>query len=102
MKNNYDKEMENEKIKEINRHIREGVNQWADICLLAEADQWAVDLEYGKLDVMNVCYLFQHVCSNVGIKAGIIDEQKAVELGGRLHSLVLDMTGIDTFKAFED
>lgn len=92
--------MSKEQICEINDHIKDGIEHWARFCLQAEADQWAVLLNYDKHDVMNVCLLFQHVCSNIGIKAGHIDEKKAVEFGNRLHDLILDMTGVDTHKVY--
>ena len=82
-------------IAEINQHLRDGINEWADIMLLADADEWAVHLNYFPRDVMNVCLIFQHICSNVGIKAGRIDAEKAVEFGRRLRQLVMDMTGFD-------
>lgn len=89
------KELKMEQIAEINRHIRDGLNEWADIMLLADADEWSYHLTYCPRDVMNACLIFQHICSNVGIKAGRIDAEKAVEFGGRLRQLVMDMTGFD-------
>lgn len=84
-----------EAIKEINQAIRDGMNQWADVALEAEAKQWAVELRYFPRDLMNATYLFQHVASNIGIKAGRIDEEKAVEYGNRLRQLITNMTGYD-------
>lgn len=82
-------------IAEINHHIRDGINQWADTMLMAEADEWAYELNYFPRDIVNACYIFQHVCSNVGIKNGHIDEDRAVEFGKQLRQLVIDMTGYD-------
>jgi len=82
-------------IAEINQHIRDGIKTYADICLLADADQWAVNLNYFPTDIMNATLIFQHVCSNVGIKKGLIDEERAEFLGSKLRKLVLDMTGFD-------
>ena len=82
-------------IAEVNKHIREGINQWADIMLTADADQWAYDLTYFPRDLMNAVFIFQHVASNIGIKNGHIDEAKAVEFGNRLRELIKDMTGYD-------
>lgn len=82
-------------IAEINLHIRNGIAQWSDIMLLADADEWAVKLNYYPRDLMNAVLIYQHVASNIGIKAGCIDEQKAVEFGNRLRQLVIDMTGYD-------
>ena len=83
-------------IAEINQHIRDGIGQWADVMLMADADQWAVHLTYYPRDIVNAVMIFQHVCSNIGIKAGRIDEAKAKEYGERLRQLVADMTGYDT------
>lgn len=95
MKDEEEKKEKEKALKEINQAMRDGINQWADIMLEAEAKQWAYHLKYFPRDVFNATYIFQHVLSNVGIKAGKIDEHKAVEYGKRLHQLVKDMTGID-------
>jgi hypothetical protein len=42
------------------------------------------------------------VASNIGIKAGHIDEKKAVEYGQRLRQLVIDMTGYDPHEFWKD
>ena len=89
------KKEENNQIAEINKHIRDGIKTYADICLLADADQWAVNLYYFPSDIMNATLIFQHVCSNVGIKKGLIDEERAEVLGSKLRKLVIDMTGYD-------
>lgn len=82
-------------IEEINKQIRAGLNDWADVMLESEAKLWAAQLTYFPRDIMNAVYIFQHVLSNVGIKANRIDEKKAVEFGKRLRQLVKDMTGYD-------
>ena len=82
-------------IAEINQHIRDGIRTYADICLMADADQWAEKLIYFPTDIMNATLIFQHVCSNVGIKKGLIDEERAEFLGSKLRKLVIDMTGFD-------
>lgn len=95
---------EKQQIGEINAKIREGINHWADIMLLADADQWAVDLWYFPRDVANVTFIFQHVCCNIGIKNGHITEENAAEFGKRLRKLVEDMTSInlvDVVKGFK-
>lgn len=84
-----------QQIAEINQHLRDGINDYADIMLEAEVKNWAVELNYFPRDIMNATYIFQHVLSNVGIKEGLIDEEKAVEFGERLRELVKDMTGYD-------
>jgi hypothetical protein len=84
-----------EAISEVNNGIREGLRHWSDIMILADADQWAVHLKYFPSDLMNATLIFQHVASNIGIKAGKIDEETAKVLGDRLRRLVIDMTGFD-------
>jgi hypothetical protein len=93
---------EREALMEINAAIRDGLNQWADVMLESEAKQWAYRLDYFPRDLMNAIYIFQHVASNIGIKAGHIDEQKAVEYGERLRQLVIDMTGYDPHGILSD
>jgi hypothetical protein len=93
---------EQDALKEINTAIRDGINQWADVMLESEAKQWAYRLDYFPRDLMNAIYIFQHVASNIGIKAGHIDEQKAVEYGERLRQLVIDMTGYDPHGILSD
>ena len=91
-----------EQIAEVNRHIRDGINQWADIMLTAEADQWSYALNYFPRDLMNATFILQHVASNIGIKAGRINEEKATEFGQRLRQLVIDMTGYDPHEFWKD
>lgn len=93
---------EQQALKEINTAIRDGINQWADVMLESEVKQWACNLNYFPRDLMNVIYIFQHVASNIGIKAGFINEQKAVEYGERLRQLVIDMTGYDPHGILND
>ena len=89
-------------IKEINTAIREVLNQWADVMLESEVKQWAYRLDYFPRDLMNAIYIFQHVASNIGIKAGVINEQNAVDFGNRLRQLVIDMTGYDPHGILND
>lgn len=80
---------------EINDSIREALRFWSDMMLRAEADERAHKLNYFPSDLMNAVLIFQHVASNIGIKAGKIDEETAKVLGDRLRRLVIDMTGFD-------
>lgn len=81
-------------VAEINKAIREALNQWADIMLRADADGWAYELNYFPRDIMNATFIFQHVCSVAGIKSGRITEETAKIYGRRLRQLVIDMTGL--------
>lgn len=87
--------MDKEKIREINQHIKDGVRQWSDIMLMADADEWASELYYGPNDILNSIVIFQHTCTNVGIKNGHITAENAAAIGKRLSELVKDMTGWD-------
>lgn len=93
---------DDEAIKEINTAIRDALNQWADIALEAEAEQWACKLDYFPRDLMNATYLFQHVASNIGIKGGHVDERKAEEFGSRLRLLIIETTGYDPHSILAD
>lgn len=85
-----------ERIREINRHITEAVDQWADVMLQADADNWSYHLDYTDEDVMNATVIFNHIICNIGIKRGLIDEAKATEIGERIHALIKDATGVDS------
>lgn len=92
---------EEEQIKEINDAISDGIEQWSDIMLESEANNWAFLLNYTQTDLMNASYIFQHVLSNIGIKNGRIDETNADEFGKRLRQIVIDMTGFDPYEIAE-
>lgn len=79
---------------EINKAIREVLNQLADTMLCADADGWAYEFNYFPRDIMNAIFIFQHVCSTAGIKSGRITEETAKIYGRRLRQLVIDMTGL--------
>ena len=82
---------------EINRHISEALEQWANIMLMADADQWAYHLDYSECDLFNALYIFNHVAENIGIKNGTISTpDKAAELGTQLKEIVKLMTGLDS------
>lgn len=103
MSNTKDKVIsEQQALKEINTAIRDGLNQWADVMLESEVKQWAYRLDYFPRDLMNAIYIFQHVASNIGIKAGIINLQNTADFGERLRQLVIDMTGYDPHGILND
>ena len=89
------KHPQEEAIMEINFAIRDSLEKWADIVLESEVGQWAFNLNYFPRDLLNAVCIFQHIASNIGIKAGLIDKEKAEEYGKRLRQLIIDMTGHD-------
>lgn len=89
-----------EKIKEINQHIKDGVEQWANIMLTADADEWSYQLDYTKEDLMNSLLIMNHIASNIGIKNGTVrDENHSLVLGTKLRALIIEMTSIDPHTA---
>lgn len=88
--------------KGLDADIRNVLDSLASIMVTADADCWAHRLNYFQRDTVNAVIIFQHVCSNVGIKSGHIDEEKAVEFGKRLRHLVIDMTGYDPAAIVEE
>ena len=87
--------MTDKQAKYISEAIRTCLDTWATVALELEAMNQACRMDYSPRDLMNATYLFQHVASNIGIKAGVIDEDKAIEFGNRLRQLIIDMTGTD-------
>lgn len=87
--------MTDKQIKYINDSIRSSLDSWATVALEMEAMNEAYRLDYSPRDLMSAIYLFQHVATNIGIKAGVIDEDKAVEFGKLLRQLAIAITGID-------
>ena len=80
---------EKEQIKEINQHISDALQQWADIMLLADADNWAYHLEYSDEDVFNAVYIVNHVLMNRGIKGGYIcNEEDALTKGEKFKKAI--------------
>lgn len=91
-----------QQIQDINAHIKEGIGQWAKVCLMADSDNWSFYLNYDEDDVMNVTLLFNHVCSNIGIKKGRIQNEQVAEVyGKRIRQLIIDMTGIDPYTVYD-
>lgn len=97
-----EKKVSTDVVRKVNDNVRMGLGLFADALIISESERWAYRLRYSAQDMMNATFLFQHVVSNIGIKAGHIDEAKAVEFGERLRQLVIDMTGIDPHEVFEE
>ena len=57
-------------IKEINQHIREGINQWADIMLTADADEWAEQKKFigNAVEVNMARVLCEALCKKLNQK----------------------------------
>lgn len=87
----------NEQIKEINQHIKDALEQWCDIMLQSEVDQWAYLLDYDERDVFNALFILQSVASNYAIKHGHIkNEDDAFTAGLEVRDVMKKYYGIDT------
>lgn len=83
-------------IKEINQHLSDALKQWADIMLLADADNWAYYLNYEKKDALNAVFIVNHVLQNIAIKSGHIkDEEDALKKGTLFRQAIFDFCGLD-------
>lgn len=87
---------EKEQIKEVNQHISDALQQWSDILLLADADEWAYHLNYSDQDALNAIFIFNHVLSNIGIKNGVINDKNVIEKSKKLREFIKDYCGLDT------
>lgn len=90
--------MNKEKIKEINSHISDALEQWAAIMVTADADEWAYLLDYSEQDALNALTIFNHVLSNIGIKNGTLNEETVLNSAQKLRNLVKDMICIDSIE----
>lgn len=85
-----------EQIKEINQHISDALQQWADIMLLADADNWSYQLNYSDKDALNAIFIFNHVLTNIGIKNGVLNDKNVIEKSKKLREFIKDYCGLDT------
>ena len=93
---------EKKQIKEINQHISNALQQWADIMLLADADNWSYQLNYSDKDALNAVFIVNHVLENVAIKSGYIkDCIDAHEKGSKFRMALIDFCGIDMHELVE-
>lgn len=90
--------MNKEKIKEINNHISEALEQWSAIMVTADADEWSYLLDYSEEDALNALSIFNHVLSNIGIKNGTLSGENVLNSAKKLRHVVQDMIGIDSIE----
>lgn len=90
--------MNKEKIKEINNHISEALEQWAAIMVTADADEWSYWLDYSEKDALNALIIFNHVFANIGVKNGTLNEEAVLNSAKKFRDLVKDMIGIDSIE----
>lgn len=90
--------LDDKAIKEVNSHISDALKQWADIMLLADADNWAYHLNYSDQDALNAIFIFNHVLSNIGIKNGVLNDKNVIEKSKKLREFIKDYCGLDTIE----
>lgn len=88
-----------EQIKEINQHISDALQQWSDIMLVADADEWAYYLDYSDLDALNAIFIVNHVLQNKAIKSGHIkSKEEALVKALLFKNSIKEYCGIDTIE----
>lgn len=87
-----------EQIKEINQHISDALEQWANIMLTADADRWAFHLNYNERDALNALTIANHVLQNIAIKSGHINEANVFQKGVYFRRAIKDFSGLDTLE----
>lgn len=86
-------------VREVQVHISDALQDWANIMLDIEAHEKAHFLHYKEKDLVNAMYIFEHVLANIAIHNGSITPQnvdKATEMGRDLREYVKKYTGLDT------
>lgn len=84
-----------EKIKEINTHLSNELEQWATVLTMADADEWAFFLNFSDEDVFNALLIFNCIAQNRGIKSGHLNEVNAQQKGSAFRDAIKDFCGID-------
>ena len=87
-----------EQLNEINQHISDALEQWADIMLTADADRWAFHLNYNERDALNAITIVNHVLQNIAIKSGHINKTNVFQKGVYFRQAIKDFSGLDTLE----
>ena len=87
---------EKEAIKEINQHISDALEQWSNVALEADANNWAYFLEYSDRDLANTLFIFNHVAGNIAIKSGVLTEENVTEKISAFRKSIKDTFGFDS------
>lgn len=88
-----------EQIKEINQHISDALEQWANVMLTADAHEWAYHLNYSDRDALNAIFIVNHVLQNKAIKNGYLKSQEEAMVRALIFkNAIKDFCGLDTIK----
>ena len=87
---------EKEVIKEINQHLSDALEQWSNVALEADANNWAYLLEYSDKDLANALFIFNHVVANIAIKSGFLAEENVTEKISAFRNSLKDTFGFDS------
>jgi hypothetical protein len=86
---------------ETNVYIKNVLEPLAAVC--EEIDNRVNEaLAYDEQTLIDAGVIFVHVVSNISIRKGILDEEKADDFAVRFRQLIIDMTGIDPQKVNRD
>ena len=88
--------MNKETYKEINQHISEALEQWADILLRAQFDGWEYHMNYSGRDLLNAMYIFNTIWGNHAIKSGALTHDNALYKMEKLRETIRETFGIDS------
>lgn len=91
-----------EELREINKHISDALKQWANICIMSDAEDWSYEYEFTEDDVINAVHIFNSIIANFGIKKGLITEKNASKFGFGIYGFVSKYTGVDTRKFYRE
>jgi len=88
----YDKEA----IKEIYEGLSDSLDKCSGIMVLADADGWAVNMDYTNEDLEHALEIFNHVVSNKAIKDGYLNEKNVYAKMVKYRLAIKESFGIDT------
>lgn len=87
--------MNKEEIKEINQHISDALEQWSDILLESDANEWSYYLNYTDRDLLNAVQIFFSVASNIGIKNKSLNFENGQYKIAKLKECIKDTFGFN-------
>lgn len=87
--------LKNEEIKEINKHLSNGLKHWAELLIMANADEWAYYLDFNDEDFFHALWIFNSVAQNIAIKSDYLNGKNVEGKGVAFRNAIKDFCGID-------
>jgi hypothetical protein len=91
-----------EAIKEIYEGLSNSLDKCSDIMVLADADGWAVSMDYTNEDLAHALEIFNHVMSNKAIKSGFLTKENVYAKMDKYRLAIKEAFGIDTIELTEE